>query len=244
MRQRGGGKLFTSVNNSFIVHEIPGNENNLDPLAFLQATSSDVQTILRDGLNVHSNVRWYLSLEITFERHSEDGVAWIESRFTSTPFILQREDEINEQIDRAVSIIVSRIEDFIEMGSGWQIKNIKALSSHIAAFNPIGGSSHIPTPKRLLKTGGIINVQNEDEYCFLYSVLAHIHPASRNAQRPSKYSAYLSELNVKGLKFPVTAKQIPKFEEMNPSISINVLHLDPENSIVPLYSSPLRNRQH
>ena len=243
MRQRGGG-LRTSVNHSFITQDIPGSENATDPLAFLRSNAAEISSILRDALDIHSNIRYYISLEIKYKRISDDGVAWITSNFCSTPFILYRADFIDDQLDRAVSTITTRAENFEELGSGWSIDEIKTLRTHIASYNPTGGSSYIPTPKRIAGRQAIINVKNDDDKCFLFSILAYLHPASDNTDKPRKYLPFMKELNVTGLNFPLRVQDVVKFESLNPSISVNVLHIDERQTIVPLQVTEHRNRKH
>jgi len=50
-------------------------------------------------------------------------------------------------------------------------------------------------------------------------------------------------LNITNLNFPLALKDIPKFEILNPSISINVLSLDGKDFCIE-YCSPERNRPH
>ena len=56
---------------------------------------------------------------------------------------------------------------------------------------------------------------------FLWAVLAHLHPAKTHSETPSKYLKYENELNVNGIKFPVTRDQINIFESKN-EISVNL----------------------
>ena len=69
----------------------------------------------------------------------------------------------------------------------------------------------------------LVNVQNEDQNCFLYSILASIHPIKGRDHpcRPTKYDQYFSELNYKGIGMPMAVKDIDKFEKMN-DLVINV----------------------
>ena len=48
-------------------------------------------------------------------------------------------------------------------------------------------------------------------------------------------------LNISGLSFPLATKDIPKFEKLNPNISINVLSLDDRDFCIE-YCSPERHR--
>jgi hypothetical protein len=44
---------------------------------------------------------------------------------------------------------------------------IEEISIELADFNPIGPTAHIPLPETLLKcNNGIINIQNNDDWCF------------------------------------------------------------------------------
>jgi len=93
-------------------------------------------------------------------------------------------------------------------------------------YRPCEGSSYIPTPYRLSNKKCTINIQNEDELCFLYCILAQIHPAGDNRERVSKYKPYLHTLNIEGLTFPMQVRNVGKFEKLNPDISVNVLYFN------------------
>jgi hypothetical protein len=66
----------------------------------------------------------------------------------------------------------------------------------------------------------------------------------RNPNRVGHYKKYLSELNISGLKFPLSVNDVPKFERLNPFLRVNVLtYENAENDFIPLYVSPHRDRQ-
>ena len=58
----------------------------------------------------------------------------------------------------------------------------------MVAYDPLKASSHIPLPKELQSKKALLNIQNNDEKCFLWSVLAHLHPVAENAHRVSHYT--------------------------------------------------------
>jgi len=63
--------------------------------------------------------------------------------------------------------------------------------------------------------------------------------------RLSKYINREHSLKVEGLNFPVQTKQIPFFEKLNPSISINVLAFEESSKGFAVeYRSPEREREH
>lgn len=78
----------------------------------------------------------------------------------------------------------------------------------------------VKTPRYIRNKGAVINVQSNDNACFAWAVVAALYPVdSGNAHRCSQYPHYLTKLNLNGIEFPVTLKQISRFERLN---AINV----------------------
>jgi len=76
-------------------------------------------------------------------------------------------------------------------------------------------------------------------YCFVWSILAHLHPAQANPHRIQNYTRYASELNLDGLTFPLHIKDISRFERQNPDIAIHCMAVDSkDNSFSILYLIP------
>ena len=57
------------------------------------------------------------------------------------------------------------------------------------------GATYIETPRELSNKRCIVNVKNSDQKCFLWSVLAHLHPVSNHRDRVSNYEAYRNLYN-------------------------------------------------
>ena len=199
------------------------------------------------------NVRWGISVDVSFERDSPDGSppAQTPARFVSRHDIAININDFDEQFAAAIQRIISEIDMFTSHGSGWNIIGILNVTVQCAHYDSIRGSSFIPTPSWLKKKRAVVNVLNEnDDYCFLYSVLAHKYPPKNNANQPSHYRKYILDMKSKGLlnglQWPLPIKQIPIFERMNPEFSINVMYADPDETghkITPLYASKHRGRE-
>ena len=95
-------------------------------------------------------------------------------------------------------------------------------------YQPLGGSSYIELPKDVYDTKAIVNVKNQDQECFKWSVLAALHPAEHHAERIAHYQPFKDQLNFEGIDFPVTIDQISKFEKQNPGISVTVIGIEEE----------------
>src|SRR6218665_1916922 len=191
-------------------------------------------------------LKWHLAVHVNFTRPGSDGEPmYTMGYFQSLPSILLNDIDMVTPFDDALSRIDKKVEKFTDVGSGWKVNTIDIVRVYTAAYDPIGGSSHIPLPKWIAVKGACVNIANQDDYCFLYSVLAVSHPQSDNAERVTNYECYIAELEVQGLSFPLHYAQISRFEEMNIIYAINVLYPNCEDkTFVPLYASPHRNRKH
>ena len=72
-----------------------------------------------------------------------------------------------------------------------------------------------------------------DNKCFLWSVLAHLHPIADqrkgNPDHVAHYKPYENELDMNNINYPVKLCDIDKFETQNPGISVSVFVLSGDN---------------
>ncbi len=119
--------------------------------------------------------------------------------------------------------------------------NIVSLDLNIAKVNALTGSSYVPLPEFIKNKKAIINIKNEDNKCFLYSVLCGLKCPEKDAERVSKYSNRLNELKYKDEDMPMDMNKIMFFEKRN-EIRINVYgYIKAE--VVPLYVSSIKDRE-
>ena len=105
---------------------------------------------------------------------------------------------------------------------------IKIISSNIFLYNVTDetAKSYIKSP---FESQSIVNIQNEDNKCFLYSILAYFYYniEKTHRTRSSIYKKYIDfenqtaelpnekTLNFKGIEFPFKYTDIPKFKKLN-----------------------------
>ncbi|XP_044005477.1 uncharacterized protein LOC122850384 [Aphidius gifuensis] len=128
------------------------------------------------------------------------------------------------------SRLQTQIEESELQGSGWSFNEILNLEIHINKYIPLkgGNSSYVPVPKWIQNTRSVVNVQNNDNKCFIWSVLAAIHKLSINSCRVNSYLQYERLLNLDGITFPMSWKSIALFEKMN-NLKINVYGIEDDN---------------
>lgn len=119
---------------------------------------------------------------------------------------------------------LQKISDFQLNGSGWALCGIDGLMVNNCKNESFNGSSYMKLPKSISNKKATINVQNHDNKCFLWSILAAIHykEFKRNFERVTNYQRYENDLNMNSISYPVSLDQIDRFEKQNENISVNV----------------------
>jgi len=100
-------------------------------------------------------------------------------------------------------------------------------------YQPLGGGSYIELPADIKNKKAIINIKNEDDKCFLYSLALGM--AKEKPDHPERVTVYKGQIldSVKipvGCSFPPKESDWPKWEKLNNlKLSILYLELDPLN---------------
>ena len=84
-------------------------------------------------------------------------------------------------------------------------------------------------------------MKNDDNRCFLWCVRRALNPKESNLKSGYRVEGKENTLNMKGIEYPVSLKDLNKFEKQNPSISITVLG-HKEKDVYPLRNSDCVDR--
>ena len=66
--------------------------------------------------------------------------------------------------------VIENLTIFQKGQSGWRFRSIVCLNVFTVEYRPLKGSSYIPLPQNFKNKTAIINMKNEDEECFKWSV--------------------------------------------------------------------------
>ena len=122
------------------------------------------------------------------------------------------------------NILMQKLDDEQLEGSGFVLNGIVNVIMEVYKVNDIQASSWVELPEKYKNNKSIINIKNDDQYCFLWCILAHLFPVEDHKNRTSSYSMNLNKLISNGLEFPMKIKDIPKFENLN-NLNVNVFEL-------------------
>ncbi|XP_055306814.1 uncharacterized protein LOC129571069, partial [Sitodiplosis mosellana] len=166
----------------------------------------------------------------------------VEETIVQTLYFTSRTTKIGLNVDwkrhykhNVIEELKESVENAAIEGSGFKLRNLIKLNVQVSSFRPLLGGSFIEAPIKLKKRGAIINVKNEnDNMCFKWAILSCLHnnKIQKNANRLCLYKRYENDLNFDGIDFPVSLKDIDKFEKQNENISINVYFYDNDSDLV------------
>ncbi len=176
-------------------------------------------------VNRRGPTKFFYAYAITFENSNGTRVR---GQFTSNVDRINNIAEVHQAFINAEHKIWDDIDVFNAGGSGKRIVNINISYVNMGMYNPVAnaGRSYIELPDDMKKMRCLINIKNEDNECFAWTVLARLHQAGKNPNMISNYKRYYDEL-----KFPTNydakvgmpphGTQLDKFEELN-NVAISI----------------------
>ena len=222
------------------VYTIDGKEG-FDPQSFMDGAHENMTELLRNNRNTKvklilkcymisekknliKDFPFHSDIEVNLEGTDEDDIYII-----MTDTILER-----------IANLINRNSDGV---SDWTFYKVIKLELHTVSYRPLRGNTWIPLPKELADKKAIINMKSKDNKCFLWCVLRKLNPKDSHEERVDKeLMEKENTLNMEGIEYPVSLKDINKFEKQNPSISITVFGY--EESVYPLRNSDFMDREH
>ena len=167
-------------------------------------------------------VKIQLYIHVKYEKDNEDVNHWVSTK----QWVIEKDvtDKLKEDM----------LQDFYKAsdeaklrGSGWTVGEVLKIDLKQTKYHPILGKSYIPLDPKLSMKKGIVNIQNKDNKCFMWSVLAKLYPVNKNANKVSSYREHVNKLDFTDIEFPVKVEDIDIFEENN-NLSVNVYTWDRE----------------
>ena len=164
--------------------------------------------------------KYQLSFMLLFYKFEEDGDIRKEAEMTinlnMTNNLTQSEiDNVNVQWD-----LEARKQNLEMQESGWVFQRVNSMTISFYNTGNMDGSSYVKIP---LRSSAIVNIKNDDKYCFIWSILASLYPCENDPNRVSNYEPYFNELNIEGFDFTNGFKcsDMYRFEKLN-NLSINI----------------------
>ena len=109
--------------------------------------------------------------------------------------------------------------------SGWRFDKVRSMIIYFYKNYEVNGQSYV---KSLLGSNAILNIENNDKYCFIWSIIASLHPCNKiHPNRVSNHKQNFNELSTQGFDFSYSFKcnDVHRFHDLN-NLSINLFELN------------------
>ncbi|CAC5420867.1 unnamed protein product [Mytilus coruscus] len=177
----------------------------MDIQNFLEVTRGKRMNIIQNcGLK---GVKINVVLHCTFVKINPTGKEDDENEghFNSGNRTITEATDLIETFKEMDQKIGEKIAEWTSEKSGWTLKEIVKLQLNINQHTPLSGSQYVALPKWIKEKNAVINVQNRDDKCFKWAILAAVHHEEedqKHTHRWTQYCRWNNELNLKGLEFP------------------------------------------
>ena len=123
------------------------------------------------------------------------------------------------------SQLEQQIQNQVMKESGWIFHKVNSMKLSFYKSTELDGTSYVKVP---LRSSAILNIQNNDKYCFIWSILASLHPCENtHPSRVNNYLQYFNELNFQSSDFinGFKCSDVHRFSELN-NLSVNIHELN------------------
>ena len=235
-----GKSAFKKFTTQYVIKGAPGYE----PKTFLEEAKPAMVRIM----DLNRNIKASLYLNCIMKRTDSDGFT-AEKKFAFHSIgdkIIKEETnphEIYQEMKDEIEEKSLQVENAV--GSGWIFVKIVDLTLHTTGWDPLNAGSYIDLPKVLKDKHAIVNMQNQDDKCFDWSVLRALNPKNDHPERIDKdLRSKENTLNMKGINHPVDFRGIDHFESQNLDIAISVIGYTNYGGLRPLKTSKDIKRKH
>ena len=194
----------------------------IDVDTFFNRIRKELIGLIKRELKTQTSARIQTTAWIRFVRDDEEGQERVELAFNSLMMSVYRGSEPDQIVDGMIDNMKFQIENSALLNSRFIFDEFLYLDINFHQLNLTKGSSYLPLPDWLARKKAIVHPHNGDEECFKWSVIAAENVGMKDPQRVSNLRKFTDNYDWSGLEFPVSIKDIGKFETRN-NVSVNVL---------------------
>ena len=213
--------LEGAFGNAYRRHRIDGIPS-MDPGTVLDR----IRRFLIDLLKKESRTGAVRSQTTTWIRFRKDREL-VELAFNSRMINVYNLSDLDEVMNEMIAHMKGQIKNPALLNSRFVFDEVLFTNVDFHQLNLTRNSSYLPLPNWLAHKKAIINQNNEDQECFKWAVIAasRWEEINNNPERISKLKRFGKDFDWSGMGFPVSVKDIKKFEFRN-QISINLLAIE------------------
>lgn len=225
------------------------NKEHISLNDFMATVKNKINNLIKIQVDISNALKLNFELYVLYTKYNmEENVNVSKvTLFNTKNYIVVRSSDLEEIYSQIVSDLNNQSEDFQTKDSGWTLEKMLFIEVNINKYNPMRGSSYINLPEAIIHKRAVINIQNEDQACFAWAMIASRCDRRKlkikKPYRCSSYPHYSTEFVFDNISFPMRLKDISKFEALN-NVSINVYGLEEDQIVGPLHYTKSRKEEH
>lgn len=163
----------TAIKGYLKTYRIEG-QKGYDPKNFLINIKTKVVNLI-DNQKKPVKVKFILTCRFIKENPATGEINENSGYFHSEVETVTEVTDLSENFNTKTERLIELIDQYTNLGSGWQFDYIESFDINIDPFEPLSGSSYIPLPEDLANKKAIINVKNENDHeCFKWAVTSAV----------------------------------------------------------------------
>ena len=204
--------------------------------------------ILKKYIDEHKGMKIFMEMFAVFIR--KDDNEEIRHTTKSRIYTITSKEEVPDVISQMATDLEIQVDKMETSKSGLVLKQIEMFKFHYDKYNPTRGGTFIELPKWIQNKKACINIQNEDNKCFMYSIQCGVYRIFEKDHgcKMYHYKKIEDDLNWENINFPSSNRDIERLEENNQGrISVNVYHISDElqeNTILLYRRTQVVNAEH
>ena len=168
--------------------------------------------------------RYQTVFSARFDKQNEDGLLLDETEMYINLNINHNLTQGDIDNINITSPLERQIQNQEMQDSGWRFDKLYLMTIYFYKTTEMNGSNYVKIP---LRSNAILKIENNDKYCFVWSVLAWLYPCNNNhPNRVSNYKPYFDKLNIQYFDFTngFRCNDVHKFNKLN-NLSVNIFEL-------------------
>ena len=163
----------------YVIEGLPG----LIPIEYFSEKATLIKYFLRNHRNTKVRMIMVCEMEEQIIEKSKTTYEQDNAYFQSRTHINLEKTEVKVFLKEMIIEILGNLIIYQKKGTGWYLKKVNSLEIHIVEYKPMKGSSFIPLPNFIMRKKAIINMENEDDKCFLWSILRYLNSREKHSTR-------------------------------------------------------------
>ena len=177
-----------------------------DIVVQLKASEIVIKELFKDLLIELKGFKYQITIAVLLSKVKNSGENECSSiKYSPVYFNSLTKTVINfdYKLDQSFQEIIYRLDNWVSNGSGWIVEEIYSQYLNLSSYLPLSGSTYIKMPNELkYRVKGLINIQNDDNKCFIWCHVRHLNLDGIKLCRISKkIERFLKILIIKELIF-------------------------------------------